>query len=100
MKLPWPASHCGYGQRFLWLPGNRYRYFPGLGGMIRTERHIGPERPSIMYLPERQSAEEAKELGIVTKLVDPTEIDDAIKELVPQASSIARAARNSAKYDN
>lgn len=75
--------------------------FPGLGGMIRTERHIGPELTKYyVFTGKTISAEEAKELGIVTKLVDPTEIDDAIKELVAAGKFDKYAPREiPAKYD-
>ncbi|HED23699.1 MAG TPA: 3-hydroxyacyl-CoA dehydrogenase/enoyl-CoA hydratase family protein, partial [Firmicutes bacterium] len=57
--------------------------FPGLGGMFRLERHIGLELAKYyIFTGKNISAEEAFELGIVTKLVEPTEVDKAIKEVI------------------
>ncbi|MCF8009114.1 MAG: enoyl-CoA hydratase/isomerase family protein [Halanaerobiales bacterium] len=56
--------------------------FPGNGGMIRLERHLGPELAKYFVLTGKTiRAKEAKELGIIDKLVDFTEINQAIKEL-------------------
>ena len=57
--------------------------FPGLGGMIRMERHLGPELAKYyIFTGKTLRAEEALQLGIVTKLVEPTMIEQAIKEVV------------------
>ena len=57
--------------------------FPGLGGMIRMERHVGPELAKYyVFTGKTLRASEAFKLGIVTKLVEPAMTELAIKELV------------------
>jgi enoyl-CoA hydratase/3-hydroxyacyl-CoA dehydrogenase len=57
--------------------------FPGLGGMIRLERHVGPELAKYyVFTGKTLRAEEALQLGIVTKLVEPAMTEQAIKEVV------------------
>jgi enoyl-CoA hydratase/3-hydroxyacyl-CoA dehydrogenase len=57
--------------------------FPGLGGMIRFAHHVGPELAKYYVFTGRSvKAEEAYELGIITKLVPPEEVDSAIKEVI------------------
>ncbi len=57
--------------------------FPGNGAMIRLERHLGPELAKyFVFTGKTITAEAANELGLVTKLVDITEADKAIKEIV------------------
>ncbi|HHX73554.1 MAG TPA: 3-hydroxyacyl-CoA dehydrogenase/enoyl-CoA hydratase family protein [Firmicutes bacterium] len=74
---------------------------PGLGGMIRMERHVGKELTKYFtFTGKTFSAAEAKELGIVTKLVDRTETDAAIKEIVAAGKFDKYAPREiPAKYD-
>ena len=55
---------------------------PGLGGMLRTARIIGPELAKYyVFTGATISAQDAFELGIVTKLVEPADMDSAIKKL-------------------
>ena len=56
--------------------------YPGLGGMLRFSRHTGPELAKYYtFTGAGLSAAEAEELGIVTKLVQPAEVDAAISDL-------------------
>ena len=56
--------------------------YPGLGGMLRFSRHAGPALAKYYtFTGAGLSAAEAAELGIVTKLVQPAEVDNAIAEL-------------------
>ncbi len=56
--------------------------YPGLGGMLRFSRHAGPELAKYYtFTGAGLSAAEAEELGIVTKLVQPAEVDAAISDL-------------------
>jgi len=56
--------------------------FPGLGGMIRMERHLGPELAKYyVFTGKTLRAEEALRLGIVTKLTEPAMTEQAIKEV-------------------
>ena len=56
--------------------------YPGLGGMLRFSRHAGPELAKYYtFTGAALSAADAAELGIVTKLVPPAEIGDAISAM-------------------
>ena len=53
--------------------------FPGMGGMARMARFAGPELAKYyIFTGKIISAEDAKALGIITKLVAPSEVDAAI----------------------
>ena len=56
--------------------------YPGLGGMLRMARHVGPALAKYFaFTGAFISAADALALGIVTKLVDPTEVDGAVRSL-------------------
>ncbi len=62
--------------------------YPGLGGMLRFMRHVGPELTKYyVFTGAPVSAQDAFELGIVTKVVEPAEIESAIKELAEAGKS-------------
>lgn len=70
-----PAGSMGF-------PETAIGIFPGLGGMIRSARHVGTELAKYYVFTGRPiSAQDAYDLGIITKLVDPDELDQAIHEL-------------------
>lgn len=57
--------------------------FPGLGGMFRLERYLGLNLAKYyIFTGKLIRAEEAYELGIVTKLVEPAQVDKAIREII------------------
>jgi enoyl-CoA hydratase/3-hydroxyacyl-CoA dehydrogenase len=57
--------------------------YPGLGGMLRTARMVGPDLAKYYILTGATiTAQDAHALGIVTKLVEPPDIESAIQELV------------------
>jgi enoyl-CoA hydratase/3-hydroxyacyl-CoA dehydrogenase len=57
--------------------------YPGLGGMLRMARFVGPELAKyFVFTGASISAEDAQMLGIITRLVAPAEVDSAIEELV------------------
>jgi enoyl-CoA hydratase/3-hydroxyacyl-CoA dehydrogenase len=57
--------------------------YPGLGGMLRTARMVGPDLAKYYILTGATiTAQDAHALGIVTKLVEPSDIESAIQELV------------------
>jgi enoyl-CoA hydratase/3-hydroxyacyl-CoA dehydrogenase len=57
--------------------------YPGLGGMLRMARHVGPELAKYFaFSGAALSAADALALGIVTRLVPPAEVDAAIQALV------------------
>lgn len=67
----------------LGFPETGIGIFPGNAGMIRLERHLGPELAKYyVFTGKTITAAEAKKLGIVQKLVDITEVDKAIKEVI------------------
>jgi enoyl-CoA hydratase/3-hydroxyacyl-CoA dehydrogenase len=56
--------------------------FPGLGGMLRMARHVGPELAKYFaFTGAGLSAADLQALGIVTRLVEPAEVDAAIQAL-------------------
>jgi enoyl-CoA hydratase/3-hydroxyacyl-CoA dehydrogenase len=75
--------------------------FPGLGSLIRMERHVGKELAKyFIIIGKNFSAAEAKDLGIVTKLVQPAGIDAAIQEVIAAGKFDKYAPRKiPAKYD-
>lgn len=59
--------------------------YPGLGGMLRLTRQVGPELAKYyVFTGANISAQDAKDMGIVQKLVDPADIPDAIQSLVSE----------------
>lgn len=67
------------------FPETAIGIFPGLGGMIRSARHLGTELAKYYVLSGRHiSAQDAYDLGIITKLVEPENLDRAIRELCDQ----------------
>jgi enoyl-CoA hydratase/3-hydroxyacyl-CoA dehydrogenase len=73
-----PAGSMGFTETGIGI-------FPGLGGMLRTARMVGPELAKYyMFTGATISAQDAHDLGIVTKLVAPSDVDSAIKELIAQ----------------
>jgi enoyl-CoA hydratase/3-hydroxyacyl-CoA dehydrogenase len=76
--LATPAGSMGF-------PETGIGIIPGLGGMLRTARIIGPELAKYyVFTGATISAQDAFELGIVTKLVEPADMGSAIKELCGQ----------------
>ena len=64
------------------FPETAIGIFPGLGGMIRTARHIGTELAKYYIFTGRTiSAQDAYDLGIVSKVVNPQDLEKAILEI-------------------
>jgi enoyl-CoA hydratase/3-hydroxyacyl-CoA dehydrogenase len=73
-----PAGSMGF-------PETGIGIYPGLGGMLRIARFAGPELAKYYVFTGRPiSADDAKALGIVTKLVAPSEVDSAIEKLIEE----------------
>ncbi len=69
-------------QGSLGFPETGIGIFPGLGGLFRLRRHLGLELAKYyIFTGKIIRAEEALELGIVTKLVEPAAVDQAIREI-------------------
>jgi len=84
------ATHAGS----MGFPETGIGIFPGLGGMLRTARIAGLELAKYYVLTGITiSAEDAFELGIVTKLVAPSDVGSAIKQRVAQGKSEKYRAR-------
>jgi len=67
------------------FPETNIGIFPGLGGMIRIERHLGRELAKyFVFTGKGINAKEAFQMGIVKKLVEPAQTETAIKELVTE----------------
>jgi enoyl-CoA hydratase/3-hydroxyacyl-CoA dehydrogenase len=61
--------------------------YPGLGGMLRMARHVGPALAKYFaFTGAFISAADAQALGIVTRLVDPAGVDDAVQSLASAAT--------------
>ena len=59
--------------------------FPGLGGMLRIARMVGPDLAKYyMFTGTTITAQDAHALGMVTKLVAPSDAEAAIQELVAE----------------
>lgn len=56
--------------------------YPGLGGMLRLARHVGPALTKYyVFTGEMIDANTAHELGVVSQVVAPSEIPEALKAL-------------------
>jgi enoyl-CoA hydratase/3-hydroxyacyl-CoA dehydrogenase len=74
-----PAGSMGF-------PETGIGIYPGLGGMLRMARHVGPELAKYyVFTGAPISAADAQALGIVTCLVEPAEVDSTISELISKA---------------
>ncbi len=59
--------------------------YPGLGGMLRLARQVGPQLAMYyVFTGSPISAKDAADLGIIRKLVEPSGISSAIKALVAE----------------
>ena len=73
-----PAGSLGF-------PETSIGIFPGLGGMLRAARHIGPALAKYyIYTGAPISAQDAHELGMVASIIAPAELETAVKALVDQ----------------
>ncbi len=69
----------------LGFPETSIGIFPGLGGMLRLARYTSPELSKYYtFTGAPLKSDDAFELGIVDRLVEPYEIESAVKELVSQ----------------
>lgn len=62
--------------------------YPGLGGMLRLSRHVGPDLARYyVFTGFPMSAADAHALGVVTAVTEPAKIESAIRELMVQGKS-------------
>ncbi|WP_276352211.1 3-hydroxyacyl-CoA dehydrogenase/enoyl-CoA hydratase family protein [Cohnella caldifontis] len=70
-------------QGSLAFPESGLGIYPGLGGMLRTNLHLGKELAKYYtFTGSKLSAQDAHSLGIVTELVEMEEVEAAIERLV------------------
>jgi enoyl-CoA hydratase/3-hydroxyacyl-CoA dehydrogenase len=63
--------------------------YPGLGGMLRLGRHLGPELAKYYVLTGAAiTAADAQELGIITRVVEPSAVDEAIRNLISEGKPV------------
>jgi enoyl-CoA hydratase/3-hydroxyacyl-CoA dehydrogenase len=73
-----PAASMGF-------PETGIGIIPGLGGMLRMARFAGPELAKYyIFTGKPINAEDAKAVGIITRLVAPSEIDAAINAQIEE----------------
>jgi len=73
-----PAGSMGFTETGIGI-------YPGLGGMLRMTRHVGPELAKYyVFTGAPINAADAQALGIVTRLVEPAGVNSAINELILQ----------------
>jgi enoyl-CoA hydratase/3-hydroxyacyl-CoA dehydrogenase len=71
-----PAGSMGFTETGIGI-------FPGLGGMLRTARMVGPELAKYyMFTGATINAQDGQALGMVTKLVAPSDIESTIQNMV------------------
>ncbi len=69
----------------LGFPETGIGIYPGLGGMYRLSRHVGPELAKYyVFTGKTLRARDAFELGIINRLVELPEVEGAVKELVAE----------------
>lgn len=62
--------------------------YPGLGGMLRLSRHVGPDLARYyVFTGFPMSAADAHALGVVTAVTEPAKIESAIRELMVREKS-------------
>ncbi|OGQ90220.1 MAG: 3-hydroxyacyl-CoA dehydrogenase [Deltaproteobacteria bacterium RIFOXYC2_FULL_48_10] len=61
---------------------------PGLGGMLRMERQVGlPLAKYYVFTGRSLSAQDALDLGIVTKIVEPSAVAQAVREITDRVEA-------------
>jgi len=68
------------------FPETSIGIYPGLGGMLRMTRQVGSELAKYyVFTGAPLNMSDALELGIVTRLVNPADVEAAIKDLIAQS---------------
>ena len=68
--------------------------YPGLGGMLRLARQVGPDLAKYyVFTGAPISAKNGTALGLITALVPPAEVDSAIRKLVDEGAPDKYRAR-------
>jgi enoyl-CoA hydratase/3-hydroxyacyl-CoA dehydrogenase len=75
-----PAGSMGF-------PETGIGIYPGLGGMLRLARQVGPELAKYyVFTGAPISAADAHALGVVTRLVAPAEVEGAVRSLLAEGA--------------
>ena len=73
-----PAGSMGFTETGIGI-------IPGLGGMLRLARHVGPELAKYyVFTGTPINADDAQDLGMVTRRVAPAEVASAIEEVASE----------------
>jgi enoyl-CoA hydratase/3-hydroxyacyl-CoA dehydrogenase len=76
--LATPAGSLGF-------PETAIGIFPGLGGMLRSARHMGVELAKYyVFTGAPITVQDAFELGMVSKIIAPTELETEVKALIAE----------------
>ncbi|RLB17754.1 MAG: 3-hydroxyacyl-CoA dehydrogenase/enoyl-CoA hydratase family protein [Deltaproteobacteria bacterium] len=76
------------------FPETSIGIYPGLGGMLRFARHVGPELAKYyVFTGAPIRAKDALELGVVTKLVDRADVPAALKAMAAEGKTEKYARR-------
>ena len=68
--------------------------YPGLGGMLRFARHVGPELAKYyVFTGAPLKAQDALELGVVDRLVERADLPEALKEIAHEEKAEKYAKR-------
>jgi enoyl-CoA hydratase/3-hydroxyacyl-CoA dehydrogenase len=83
------------------FPESGLGIYPGMGGMVRMLNHVGKELTKYYAMTGKSiSAQEAKELGIVSDIVEPTAVENKVEELAKEKKRDKYADRElPAQYD-
>ena len=76
------------------FPETSIAIYPGLGGMLRLARHVGPELAKYyVFTGAPIKARDALELGVITKVVDRADVPEAIKAMAAEGKTEKYAKR-------
>ncbi len=79
----------------LGFPETGIGIYPGLGGMYRLARHLGPELAKYyVFTGKTLRARDAFALGIITRLVDLQEVEEKLAELIEAGGFDKYSSRN------
>jgi enoyl-CoA hydratase / 3-hydroxyacyl-CoA dehydrogenase len=79
----------------LGFPETGIGIYPGLGGMLRMARHVGPALAKYyVFTGTPINARDARDLGIATKVISPAERDATIRELIDHPPAPKYAPRD------
>lgn len=70
-------------QAYLSLPETGIGIYPGLGGMLRLSRQVGPELAKYYtFTGEKITAHDGFELGIIRAIAEPTKVKETLQDVI------------------